>query len=46
MSILIVDDDQAVRNTISIILKQNGYTVLEAVDAQTLRVRPKTKGPA
>jgi CheY-like chemotaxis protein len=34
MSILVVDDDRAVRKTISIILRQSGYTVLEAVDGK------------
>jgi CheY-like chemotaxis protein len=43
MSILIVDDDQAVRNTISIILKQNGYTVLEPVDGTDAPRQAKNK---
>ena len=34
MSILVVDDDPEVRTTISIILEQNGYLVLEAVDGK------------
>lgn len=34
ISVLVVDDDPEVRTTISIILEQNGYLVLEAVDGK------------
>jgi CheY-like chemotaxis protein len=43
MSILVVDDDHVVRTTISIILKQNGYTVLEAVDGKDAVRQAKNK---